>query len=557
MTMAATEARKERVGAWAAVGDHLLYALIVAAYCLPFIAGRDLFFRDESRYGGVVREMIANNSWFTLTNGGDFYSDKPPLFFTLIRLASEIAGTAAPWVFFAVVMLTAFVFIAGSDAFLRAAGYERRTVRTANLLILGVPWIAIHMQTVRMDLLFSGLILFSLAAYVHGMRRLEANALPLLGGLMAGLAVLVKGPFGAVIPILSLIGFAGLSRDLRKLARADMLGSLVAMALPVLAWFAILHASFGMHAFDLILNEQIVDRIAEGRDSSRPFYLYPLWIAFTLMPWLMLAPLLLSERLRAVVFEGEAARDWRGPSPGLRLVLPCVVATALALGVVAQKNIHYLLPLVPPLMVLVAVVYRRLDEGAPILLDWFYVGLALFALAGPPLVLFALGFASEGDRADLYAVIAPATLAHLAAALSLASIPLALGGRLRATTRLVAGVASVAVMLFAVKAIVLPDVDRVMSPRHLAERFEQVIPPGESVLVYGIYKGSISYHFDRPLIYVDTEEALPEALATNTARYIVTTRGRVEREPAVGEGARVVAEGQLESLDIVLLERVR
>jgi 4-amino-4-deoxy-L-arabinose transferase-like glycosyltransferase len=554
-TVAATERKDERAGLWPALRDHLLYALIVAAYCLPLIADRDLFFRDESRYGGVVREMIENHSWFTLTIDGDFYSDKPPLFFALVRLASEIAGTIAPWVFFAIVMLTAFVFIAGSDAFLRAAGYDRRTVRTANLLILGVPWVAIHMQTVRMDLLFSGLILFSLAAYVHGMRRPAANALPLIGGLLAGLAVMVKGPFGAVIPILSLIGFAGLSRNIRMLLRTDMLASLIAMALPVLAWFGLLYGSFGGRAFDLILNEQIVGRIAEGRDSSRPFLLYPLWIAFTLMPWLMLAPLLLSQRLRSLVFASEAADDWSGPTPGLRLILPCLVATALALGVVAQKNIHYLLPLVPPLMVLVAIVYRRLDDGAPILLDWFYVGLAVVALAGPPAALYALGFVPEGDRADIHAVVTPATLAHLAAALSLAAIPLAIGGRLRGTKRLLAGVASVAVMLFALKAIVLPDIDRVMSPRHLAERFEEIIPPDERVLIYGMYKGSLSYHFDRPLTYLESREALEQALATDPARYIVTTRGRVEREAAGGEGARIVAERRLESLDIVLLER--
>jgi 4-amino-4-deoxy-L-arabinose transferase-like glycosyltransferase len=559
-TVAASERAEEgpidEVGVRPALRDHLLYALIIAVYCLPFIADRDLFYRDESRYGGVVREMIENHSWFTLTIGGDFYSDKPPLFFTLIRLASEITGTIAPWVFFVVVMATAFVFVAGSDAFLRAAGYDRRIVRTANLLILGVPWIAVHMQTVRMDLLFSGLILFSLAAYAQGMRRASANALPLLGGLLAGLAVMVKGPFGAVIPILSLIGFAGLSRNLRMLLRGDMLASLIAMAIPVLAWFAILYASFGGHAFDLILNEQIVERIAEGRDSSRPFYLYPLWIAFTLMPWLMLAPLLLTKRLRALVFDGEATRDWSGPSPGLRLVLPCLVATALALGVVAQKNIHYLLPLVPPLMVLVAVAYRRLDDAAPIFLDWFYVGLAIVALAGPPVALWALGFASEGDRANLFAVVDPATLDHVVAALSLSAIPLAIGGRLRGTARLLSGVASVAVMLFAVKAILLPDIDRVMSPRHVAERFEPEIPPGAPVIVYGIYPGSLSYHFDHPLTYVEGRDALRQALAQDAPRYIVTSRGRFEREAELRDGFAIAAENPLESLTMVLLERV-
>ncbi len=553
--MTPTDGSAGRDGLRATIRDHLLYALVIAVYCLPFLFERDLFYRDESRYGGVVREMIANHSWLTLTIDGKFYSDKPPLFFALIRLATEIAGTIAPAVFYCVVALTALVFITASDAFLRAAGFDRRTVRTANLLILGVPWVAIHMQVVRMDLLFSGLILFALAAYLRGMQRETANGLPLLGGLLAGLAVMVKGPFGAAIPILSLLAYAAASRNLRILKRADMAVSLVAMAAPVLAWFAVLYAHFGGNAFDLIFNEQIVDRVAEGRDSSRPFFLYPLWIAFTLLPWLMLAPLLLTKRFRDLLFAGEALSDRNRPQPGLRFVLACCIATALALFAVSQKNIHYLLPLVPPLMVTVAVAWRRVDNHAPAVLDWFYVLLAIGTLIGPPLALWAVGFVSAGDRAELYAVVDPGTLRHAAAAFALCAIPLAVGGRLRGTPRLLAGIASVAVMLFAFKAILLPALDRVMSPRHLAERFEPALAPGERVLVYGIYPGALSYHFTAPPAYAEEPDDLRQALATAVPRYIVTSRGRFEREAQLRDGFTIVAESPLESLTMVLLER--
>ena len=195
--------------------DHLLYGVIVAVYCLPALFQRDLFFRDESRYGAVVKDMIRNDAWFTLTIGDAFYSEKPPLFFSLLRLASEIAGTTAPWVFFGVVTVTAFFFVAASDAFLRAAGCDRRTVLSANLLLLSVPWIAIHMQLLRMDLLFSGLILLSLACYVRGVDVEKANFRPLFGGLLAGLAVLTKGPFGALIPLLSLAAYLAHAKPLQ------------------------------------------------------------------------------------------------------------------------------------------------------------------------------------------------------------------------------------------------------------------------------------------------------------------------------------------------------
>ena len=533
--------------------DHLLYGVIVAVYCLPALFQRDLFFRDESRYGAVVKDMIRNDAWFTLTIGDAFYSEKPPLFFSLLRLATEIAGTTAPWVFFGVVTVTAFFFVAASDAFLRTAGYDRRTVLSANLLLLSVPWIAIHMQLLRMDLLFSGLILLSLACYVRGVDVEKANFRPLFGGLLAGLAVLTKGPFGALIPLLSLAAYLAATRRLRLILRADILASLAILLLPVLVWIAHLHATFGSRVFEMIFGEQILERVRGGRDSHRSFWEYPPWLALTLMPWLLLLPALFVGRLRNAVLAGfsNGVR-----SPGLRLILPMLAATMVLLGLVAQKNIHYLLPLVPALMVLLAIAYIRLDAEVPRLIDWFYVGLALAALAGPPVGLWALGFAPTKVQASVANYIRPEALAHLAAALSLTAIPLAVAARLRGEARLLAGVVSVAIMLIGVKTIALPDLDRAYSPRHLAEAFERHVPEGQPILVHDVYWGSLSYHFHRPLIYVGEPEALPGFLRRPDApAYAIVMNTTWEGTRGLWAGFEKIDESRLEARRVAFLRR--
>jgi 4-amino-4-deoxy-L-arabinose transferase-like glycosyltransferase len=514
---------------------------------------RDLFFRDETRYGAVVKDMIRNDAWFTLTIGDAFYSEKPPLFFSLVRLATEIAGTTAPSVFFAVVTATAFLFLAASDALLRTAGFDRRTVLSANLLLLSVPWIAIHMQLLRMDLLFSAFILVSLACYVRGVDVGKANFRPLLGGLLAGLAVLTKGPFGALIPLLSLAAYVAATRRLRLLVRADVLASLAMLLLPVLLWIADLHATFGDRAFEMIFGEQILERAVSGRDAHRSIWEYLAWLALTLMPWLLLLPALLVERIRKAVLAGFA--DGVRP-PGLRLILPMLAASLLLLGLVAQKNIHYLLPLAPALMVLPAIAYARLDAAAPRLIDWFYVGLALAALAAPPAGLWALGLAPAKVQASAANYIRPETLAHLAATLSLTAIPLAVAARLRGEARLFAGVAAVAIMLVGVKTIALADLDRAYSPRHMAAAFEAHVPEDQPILVHDIYWGSLSYHFRHPLIYTDEPGASPaRSQGPGAPAYAIVMNSSWERRPDLWAGFDKIDEIRLEGRKVALLRR--
>jgi hypothetical protein len=304
--------------------------------------------------------------------------------------------------------------------------------------------------------------------------------------------------------------------------------------------------------FEMIFGEQILERALSGRDAHRSFWEYPLWLGLTLMPWPLLSPALFVESIRNTVRAGFAGV----PSPGLRLIIPMLAASMLLLGLVAQKNIHYLLPLVPALMVLVAIVYLRLDAEVPRLIDWFYVGLALAALVAPPVGVWALGLAPAKVQASAANYIRPETLAHVAAALALTAIPLAVAARLKGEARLFAGVVSVAIMLIGVKTIALPDLDRAYSPRHMAAAFERHVPEGETILVYDIYWGSLSYHFRHPLVYADEPEALTDVLrAPEAPAYAIVRNSRWERMPELWAGFEKIDEIRLEASRVAFLRR--
>ena len=368
---ATTKPRKSASAAW----DYALYLAIVAVYTLPYLWSRDLLYRDETRYGAVVREMIRNDAWLTLTLNDRPYLEKPPLFFTLIRAVAEIAGSTEPWVFLAVVAASAFFFVAASHLFLRSIGADRSTARLANLFLLAMAWLPPFMNYLRMDLLFAGFILLSLAAYARGIERAEANLWPLAGGLMAAIAILVKGPFGGLMPLLTVIAYAVASGQGRRLLRIDLLASLAVAVLPVAAWFGLLYARFGREVIARIFGEQLVERAVAGRDAQRGWWLYLVWAPLSFMPWLLLLPALRLPQIRAALF-GPRPIDWRRLPRTVLFTLSFLVPSFLLLNLVAQKNIQYLAPLLPGFAVLLALAYRRLEPAAPRLFDRLYLFLA-------------------------------------------------------------------------------------------------------------------------------------------------------------------------------------
>ncbi|MEX0853413.1 MAG: hypothetical protein WD036_09065 [Bauldia sp.] len=533
--------------------DYALYLAAIVLYCLPFIGARNLFYRDETRYASVLRELIEHNAWFALTIDGQPYLDKPPLFFTLLRLAAELTGSIEPWVFYSVIGLTAFIFLIGSDAFLRTAGFDRATTRLVNLFVLAIPWLAFHMQAVRMDFLFSGLILLSMAAFARGIERGEANYWSIAGGFFAGVAVLVKGPFGAVMPFFSVVAFLLVSGRPRRLLRADLLISLFVAILLVATWLLFLNATFGWQSIRVLFGEQVIERAVLSRDTHYPWWLYLEWVPLMLMPWLLLAPLLARRTYRVVVLTGEPGAAI--PPQGVRLVLAYLAVSLILLTPVAQKSVRYLLPLLPALMLPVAVAYRRLEAHYPRVLDWLYVALAASLLS----VIVGTGAAIEllpADlKADLQRIVGEASFNRALAAVSLAVLPLAVAALLRGRNRVIANIVSMAIVIAALKATLATDFNRAFSPQAVAAAFEIHVPNGVPIVVYNMPRGSLSYDFRHRLQYVDEREALGRALGETGAAYVVARERQWASEPGLFAGFETLARGRIEATDLMLLGR--
>ena len=70
----------------------LVAAVLMFFTLTPLMALRDFTPANELRYLNIVDEMISEGNIFTLTNQGEPYADKPPLYFWLAALLRVILG---------------------------------------------------------------------------------------------------------------------------------------------------------------------------------------------------------------------------------------------------------------------------------------------------------------------------------------------------------------------------------------------------------------------------------------------------------------------------------
>jgi 4-amino-4-deoxy-L-arabinose transferase-like glycosyltransferase len=268
----------------------LAVATVLSTLCfrlgyLPLLAP------DEGRNAEVAREMKESGAWLVPTYNGATYLDKPVFFFKAVALSLAAFGnneaaarlpSAA-----AAVALTLVVF-----AFCRRV-HGTRCGLLAVIVVATTPLFVAYARTVIFDMM---LALFVCGAIFSGYLAEQNEGAArrnwyLAGAALSGLAALVKGPVGFLIPALVLLVFNRL--DGRAGAWKRLLSPLNVLVLlgVILPWFVALcvqRPDF-LH-YGLV--EESFKRFTSGKrfDRSEPFFFYLPIIAATFIPWSFLLP---------------------------------------------------------------------------------------------------------------------------------------------------------------------------------------------------------------------------------------------------------------------------
>ena len=246
---------------------------------------------DEGRNAEVAREMKQSGAWLVPTYNGADYLDKPAFYFKAVALSLAAFGdneTAAriPSAAFGLA-LAAMTFAFGRKV------YGTRCGLLAAIVVMTMPLFVMNARTVIFDI---ALAFFVCGAIFAGYLAEEAEGRArrnwyLLGAAAAGLATLVKGPVGFLIPVLVLLVFnrvEGRRGAWRRLLSPLNFLVFFAVTLPWFVGLCLAHRDF-LH-YGLV--EESFHRFTTSKTfhRSEPVYFYLIIVAGMFFPWSLLLP---------------------------------------------------------------------------------------------------------------------------------------------------------------------------------------------------------------------------------------------------------------------------
>jgi len=311
-------------------------AVIFTVIAVTLIMLRPILPLDETRYFSIAWEMWNGSSAIVPHLNGEPYSDKPPLLFWLINGAWAVFGTDSP-----AARLVAPSF--GVACLFLTARFARRLWPEEPTGGAVVAWI---LATSGVFLLFGSLTMFdtmlATATLLANIGVLRARREPgrriwLVVGTAIGFGLLAKGPVILlhVLPVALLMPIWATNQQRpprREWYRGVGLALATGIAI-VLVWLVPALMSGGREYGYDILWRQHGGRLVESFAHEQPSWFYLALLPLFTWPWAWSGPVLTAPW-----------RTWLKHDEGLRFCFTWILGSLLLFSLVSGKQVHYLLP---------------------------------------------------------------------------------------------------------------------------------------------------------------------------------------------------------------------
>lgn len=520
-----------------------LLLLVVVGGILFFTAlGRlPLLEPDEGRNAEVAREMLATGDLITPRFNTLTYLDKPVAYFWLIAAAFDLAGVNE-WAARLPSALMALGTMLLSWSLARRMFDEAVALR-AGLIFATSPFVIIYSRLVIFDMTLTFFVSVAMVSYWLGVTSsLRKPLLEVISFAAMGVAAIVKGPVGFLLPLLSILLFHIVIGRLGELKRLRWgVGALVFLAV-ALPWFLAVssrHPDFPRYAFW----EESLHRFAAGttRREGSIFYYLPVYLG-GFFPWSLF--LFLAGVTRLKVW-----RQLRNESHRATAFLVSWVAVIFIFFSISKSKLPgYFLPAIFPLSILTAVIWKEFEGTRQKRPSWLRPGFLMLAGLGVILAAAPQVFRLQSIEVAVTEKIAPGVLVLVKASLFYSGLVLvALGiigrnlGTRWAGRRL--GLAVMVLLAVTVPLLLLrwrttiSAYANASSSLWLAQAIQR--SSERNLTIYGFYcfRTSLPFYLRRSvcLVTTDASELTSNYVSTNLARLRGEDR-RASRE-AGGEGA--------------------
>lgn len=318
--------------------------VLIAGLALIFFSiFRTAIHVDEARYLTVAWEMIEGGDYLVPHLNGEPYSHKPPLLFWLTAAVWSLTGVhlwSARLIPILFILLTAIALTPLHRAFFpeekSTSPLIIQTFFLSNLMILGTSQLFMF-DTLMMFWVTLGWLLIE-----------KGRNIPLLLGLVIGLAILTKGPviFIYLLPILILQGILDPAKRNKKWILQNGLAIIIGSTIG-LSW-ALLAAHHGGEDYaQTLLWKQTANRLINSPYHQRPWWFYGAFIPVLILPGGFLIDW---RKIRSKEF-------WKNKTH--QLIGLWILSIFLIFTIVSCKQLQYLIPIVPLICILMTRAYGK------------------------------------------------------------------------------------------------------------------------------------------------------------------------------------------------------
>ncbi len=365
----------------------ILFGLILF---IPSLLLRDYTPGNELKYIGIAKDMLKNGSVFVLRDLGELYSDKPPLYFWLINASKAVTGGYHIW---AIGLFSAIPSIAIAVIMYRWGKKhigEKNSFLASLMLITTIFYFGASV-VLRMDMLMALFILLSLYSFFLYYEDPVKN----LGKknwiyIYVALAVFTKGPAGLIIPLVAILAFLALEKNLKFLKELSLIRGLALILAFFLVWFTLLIREGGKEYLYLLTVKQTVGRGVNAFAHKRPFYYYLANIWGNTFPW----PFIYMGSIGYGSFKFKKLNTFE------RFMFSAIVSTILVFSSFSSKLDIYLIPIYPFFPFLAMGILEKLEKSRK-KFSWVTLGLVQTIFSLSFIAIFFLPQSIEGVSIDL------------------------------------------------------------------------------------------------------------------------------------------------------------
>lgn len=358
--------------AWAGANRRALAPLATAMVLSVLAIALTLTLRgpvpiDETRYLTVAWEMWRSGDLLVPHLNGEPYSHKPPMLFWLINAAWAITG---PQEMVARLVPALFLPLSVFMTYRLGAELGGRTVGGRAALVLAtISIFAVMCAATMFDAMLTVATLGGLLGVVSVARGTSLKGWLIFGASLS-FGILSKGPV-VLIHILPAALFAPLWAPVPlRWSRwyLCLLAAVVGGAALPLAWAISAAIAGGSEFGALLLWGQTSGRVVNAFTHKRPFWFYIVLIPVLVFPWGLSAHL-------------WTRAGWQGFWQDRLWRLPIIMAagTFVIMSAVSSKQIHYLLPILPAVALLMA---RKIGDASEALEERAFPIIAAFVGVG-------------------------------------------------------------------------------------------------------------------------------------------------------------------------------